>query len=91
MTLAARLVQQTGAALLLIWGERLPRGEGFVVHVMPAPEIARDTSAEDAAATINAAMESVIRRAPGQYLWGYHRYKSPRGLDIGAAPDNRAP
>ena len=26
MTLAARLVQQTGAALLLIWGERLPRG-----------------------------------------------------------------
>ena len=86
MTLAARLVQQTGAALLLIWGERLPRGEGFVVHVLPAPEIARDASAEDAAAAVNAAMESVIRRAPGQYLWGYHRYKQPRGLDIGAAP-----
>lgn len=86
MTLAARLVQQTGAALLLIWGERLPGGKGFVVHVLPAPEIARDASAEDAAATINAAMESVIRRAPGQYLWGYHRYKEPRGLDIGAAP-----
>jgi len=31
-------------------------------------------------------MEAVIRRAPGQYLWGYHRYKEPRGLDIGAAP-----
>ncbi|MDR7269506.1 KDO2-lipid IV(A) lauroyltransferase [Pelomonas saccharophila] len=91
MTLAARLVQQTGAALLLIWGERLPGGQGFVVHVMPAPQIARDASAEDAAATINAAMESVIRRAPGQYLWGYHRYKQPRGLDIGAAPDNPAP
>ena len=52
MTLAARLVQQTGAALLLIWGERLPGGAGFVVHVLPAPEIARDASAEDAAATI---------------------------------------
>ncbi|MFG6430730.1 lysophospholipid acyltransferase family protein [Roseateles sp. LYH14W] len=89
MTLAARLVQQTGAALLLIWGERLPGGEGFVVHVMPAPEIAKAASNEDAAATINAAMESVIRRAPGQYLWGYHRYKQPRGLDIGAAPDNQ--
>lgn len=86
MTLAARLVQQTGAALLLIWGERLPGGQGFVVHVLPAPEIAKDASAEAAAATINAAMEGVIRRAPGQYLWGYHRYKSPRGLDIGAAP-----
>ena len=72
--------------MLLIWGERLPRGEGFTVHVLPAPEIAKGASAEDAAATINAAMESVIRRAPGQYMWGYHRYKQPRGLDIGAAP-----
>jgi KDO2-lipid IV(A) lauroyltransferase len=91
MTLAARLVQQTGAALLLIWGERLPGGEGFVVHVMPATEIPKAASNEDAAAIVNAAMESVIRRAPGQYLWGYHRYKEPRGLDIGAAPDNPAP
>jgi Kdo2-lipid IVA lauroyltransferase/acyltransferase len=91
MTLAARLVQQTGAALLLIWGERLPGGEGFVAHVLPAPVIDKDASAEDAAATVNAAMESLIRRAPGQYLWGYHRYKEPRGLDIGAAPDNRPP
>ncbi|NCT82516.1 MAG: lysophospholipid acyltransferase family protein [Comamonadaceae bacterium] len=91
MTLAGRLVQQTGAALLLIWGERLPGGAGFVVHVLPAPEISRDASAESAATTINAAMEGLIRRAPGQYLWGYHRYKQPRGLDIGAAPDNPAP
>ncbi len=91
MTLAARLVQQTGASLLLIWGERLPGGQGFTVHVMPAPVIAKDASAESAAATVNAAMESLIRRAPGQYLWGYHRYKQPRGLDIGAAPDNPLP
>ncbi|MBI3348262.1 MAG: lysophospholipid acyltransferase family protein, partial [Burkholderiales bacterium] len=91
MTLAARLVQQTGAALLLIWGERLPGGQGFVVHVLPAPEIARDMPPEAAAAAVNAAMESLIRRAPGQYLWGYHRFKAPRGLDIGAAPDNPAP
>jgi len=91
MTLAARLVQQTGAALLLIWGERLPGGQGFTVHVLPAPSIAKDAPAEAAAATVNAAMESLIRRAPGQYLWGYHRYKQPRGLDIGAAPDNPSP
>lgn len=86
MTLAARLVQQTGAALLLIWGERLPDGRGFVVHVLPAPAIPAEASNEAAAAIVNAAMESLIRRAPGQYLWGYHRYKQPRGLDIGAAP-----
>ncbi|MCE4537250.1 lysophospholipid acyltransferase family protein [Pelomonas sp. P7] len=86
MTLAARLVQQTGAAALLIWGERLGGGRGYVVHVLPAPEIAPDATPEAAATAINAAMEGLIRRAPGQYLWGYHRYKRPRGLDIGAAP-----
>ena len=86
MTLAARLVQQTGAALLLIWGERLPRGRGFVVHVLPAPAVPPEAGPEDAATLINGAMEQVIRIAPGQYLWGYHRYKQPRGLDIGAAP-----
>jgi len=86
MTLAGRLVQQTGAALLLIWGERLPRGEGFVVRVMKAPTIAPEDTPESAASTVNLAMEQMIRNAPGQYLWAYHRYKNPRGLDIAVAP-----
>ena len=86
MTLAARLLQQTGAAVLLIWGERQPGGQGYTVHVLPAPTVSKDASPDAAAATINAAMEQLIRLAPGQYLWGYHRYKKPRGLDIGAVP-----
>lgn len=81
MTLAARLVQQTGAQPLLVWGERLPRGRGYVVHVEalgePLPE-AGAPQAESAAA-INRAMERLIRRCPQQYLWGYDRYKEPRG------------
>lgn len=86
MTMAGKLLQQTGAAALLIWGERLPKGRGYVVRVLPAPVIAPDSAPESAAATINKAMEQMIRLAPSQYLWGYHRYKQPRGLDIGAAP-----
>ncbi|HQQ69902.1 MAG TPA: lysophospholipid acyltransferase family protein, partial [Alicycliphilus sp.] len=27
---------------------------------------------------INQAMEQLIRQSPGQYLWGYARYKQPR-------------
>jgi KDO2-lipid IV(A) lauroyltransferase len=80
MTLAARLVQQTGAALLLIWGERLPNGAGFVVRVSELAEplpVGEDTQAESAA-VINRAMEALIRQCPQQYLWGYHRYKQPR-------------
>ncbi|MEJ6007432.1 lysophospholipid acyltransferase family protein [Paucibacter sp. AS339] len=86
MTLAARLLQQTGATPLLIWGERLPAGQGYAVHVYPGPQISADSAPESAATLINQSMEQLIRLAPAQYLWGYNRYKQPRGLDIGAAP-----
>jgi Kdo2-lipid IVA lauroyltransferase/acyltransferase len=80
MTLAARLVQQTGAAVAVLWTERLPRGGGYVVHAMPLPEALPEGGDESAAAAaINRSMEAVIRLEPTQYLWAYHRYKSPRG------------
>lgn len=79
MTLAARLVQQTGAAVAVLWTERLPQGAGYVVHAeplaVPLPEGGDEAASAQA---INAAMEAVIRRKPTQYLWGYHRYKAPR-------------
>jgi Kdo2-lipid IVA lauroyltransferase/acyltransferase len=80
MTLAARLVQQTGAALLLCWCERLPAGQGFVMHYRPMP--APLPSDEQAAAqAINHAMQGLIGECPEQYLWGYNRFKAPRGAD----------
>lgn len=92
MTLAARLLRQTGATPLGVWGERLPRGQGYCVHVLALPEAAalagkagEGADAERAdAEVINRAMEAVIARKPSQYLWGYHRYKNPRRLE-GAA------
>ncbi|TDM09839.1 MAG: lipid A biosynthesis acyltransferase [Ideonella sp. MAG2] len=85
ITLAARLVTQTGAQALVVWCERLPKGQGFVMHVEPLGEVLEasdDDAAQSAAATaINRAMERVIMQKPEQYLWGYHRYKQPRGQD----------
>ncbi|MFO1291859.1 MAG: lysophospholipid acyltransferase family protein [Rubrivivax sp.] len=87
MTLAARLVRQSGAALYAIWGERLARGAGYHVHVLPMPVPLVDAAAlpaDEAAAqrldasAINRSMEALIAQCPSQYLWGYHRYKSPR-------------
>ncbi len=80
MTLAARLVQQSGATVLLTWGERLPGGQGYVVHYQRFTEpLPTDVSAQaESAAVINRAMERLIMRCPEQYLWGYHRYKEPR-------------
>jgi KDO2-lipid IV(A) lauroyltransferase len=81
MTLAARLVQQTGAAVGVAIAERLPRGAGYVVRVLPMAEPLPDAAAGDEAAAlaVNRSMEAVIRMKPSQYLWGYHRYKAPRG------------
>ena len=75
--LAARLAQQTGARVVLAWGERLAGGKGFRVCVRPFDEV---LSADVVQATlqINRAMECVIHELPGQYLWGYARYKQPR-------------
>jgi len=81
MTLAARLVQQTGAAVGVLWTERLPRGAGYVVRALPLAEPLPEHGDEASAAALNRAMEAVIRQCPAQYLWGYHRYKAPRRVD----------
>ncbi len=82
MTLAARLAQQTGATPLLIWGERLRGGAGYVVRIAPLGEVLPDDPAAlaESAAVVNRAMEGLIRACPQQYLWGYHRYKQPRSV-----------
>jgi Kdo2-lipid IVA lauroyltransferase/acyltransferase len=87
MTLAAKLSQQSGAPVLLIWGERLSWGRGYVVRVQPGPALPADATPQAAATLINQAMETLIRLAPQQYLWGYHRYKNPRRLETGHSPD----
>ena len=83
MTLAARLVQQTGATLLLIWAERLDGGRGYVLRVSPASTLPASAADDEAlqvacATSVNQDMERLIAQCPGQYLWGYNRYKQPR-------------
>lgn len=78
MTLAAKLALQTGVAVILTAGERLPGGKGWRIHYVRLPEpLGDDINA--IVATINQAMETLIRRFPEQYLWSYSRYKRPDG------------
>ena len=77
MTLAARLALQTGAKVVLVWGERLSLGRGYRIHA----SVLQDELASDVDAVvfqINQAMERLILTRPEQYLWGYARYKQPR-------------
>jgi KDO2-lipid IV(A) lauroyltransferase len=77
MTLAARLALQTGAKLMVIWGERLPWGQGYRIHASEL-QVQDAADVEALILQINQAMERLILSRPGQYLWGYARYKQPR-------------
>lgn len=76
MTLAGKLIEASGADVLLAYCERLPRGAGFALHFLPL-EVQPGLSL---ARQINAAQERVIRACPAQYLWSYNRYKVPAGV-----------
>ena len=77
MTLAARLSAQTGATVLVGFGERLSFGRGYVLHISPLKQ-ALSEDLNLAVAQMNLEMEALIRTCPTQFLWGYGRYKEPR-------------
>lgn len=89
MTLAARLALQTGAALVPASCERLAHGRGYVLRIGPALRVdealvaAQQVGASRAellalVTRINQAVEEIVMSLPGQYLWAYARYKTPR-------------
>jgi Kdo2-lipid IVA lauroyltransferase/acyltransferase len=53
------------------------------VHLRTLSDTLSDEPTQ-AAAQINAAMESLVRECPQQYLWGYARYKQPRAEMVNA-------
>ena len=77
MTLAARLAE-SGATVLLAYAERLLYGAGYHLKLrsLTAP---LEGTLEQRAAQLNRELEGLIHDCPGQYLWGYNRYKVPDG------------
>lgn len=84
MTLAARLADG-GTTVILAYAERLPYGAGYHLRLrlLSAPLVG---TMEERVEQLNHELEELIRECPGQYLWGYNRYKVPRGS---AAPEMR--
>ena len=75
MTLAGRLLQASGARVLMSYVIRRPRGDGYDIHFAPL-DIQPGTAVT---LQINSALEKIIRTCPSQYLWSYNRYKVPPG------------
>lgn len=75
MTLAGRLLEASGASVLLSYVVRRQHGEGYDIHFAPLVL----TAGVPLTRQINLALEKIIRTAPAQYLWSYNRYKAPPG------------
>jgi KDO2-lipid IV(A) lauroyltransferase len=75
-TLAPRLARRPDVACFLAYARRLPAGAGYtlVLKALPPP-----LPGETPVRHLNRALEELVRECPGQYLWGYNRYKTPRG------------
>jgi KDO2-lipid IV(A) lauroyltransferase len=73
MTLVTRLRASAGVPLIMVSARRLDAGRGFQIHFENVP-VEHFTEA-----SLNRAVEAVVRRCPEQYLWGYNRYKTPAG------------
>jgi KDO2-lipid IV(A) lauroyltransferase len=88
MTMAGKLMAQTGCSAVVLTGERLGLlerlrlGCDYVVHVRRVPPeveaLLRQGDAAASAIAINRLMQEQIMQFPCQYLWGYNRYKGPR-------------
>jgi KDO2-lipid IV(A) lauroyltransferase len=78
MTLVGRLAARSGAPVILVSAERLPRGRGYRLSLEPLREPLSGETERDAV-ILNRAIEDLVRRRPEQYLWSYNRYKGPRG------------
>lgn len=77
MTLVGKLVQATGAAIVLFVAVRLEGGQGYAMHF---ERFDGDCAGVDGVREMNAAIERMIAIAPSQYLWSYNRYKIPSGV-----------
>ena len=73
--LIPKLMQASGAKLLICYGERLPKARGFVMHFVEPPAGHDSEDLQVAAAAINAGTEACVRAHPEQYWWGYMRFK----------------
>jgi KDO2-lipid IV(A) lauroyltransferase len=84
MTLASRLAQRAGVAMVLGFAERLPHGAGFDLHFVPAEAAVVGDDLAAAAAALNRGIEACVRMAPAQYQWTYKRlsFRAP-----GSGPD----
>lgn len=74
-TLIAKLVRLSGAPVVFMFGERLPRARGYIAHYFDAPAGIYDSDPLVATTAMNQGLEQCVRACPEQYWWGYKRFR----------------
>lgn len=74
MVLLPRIAQRTGATVLFAFAERLPRGQGFRIRILPAPAGLADPDLRTACTALNQGVEACVNLAFPQYQWVYKRW-----------------
>lgn len=74
-TLVSKLLRESGAGVLYVFGERLPWGRGYILHFLPPSEAIYSADLLTSVTALNAGLEDCIRLRPEQYWWGYRRFR----------------
>jgi len=74
MVLLPRIAQRTGAAVLFAFAERLARGKGYRIRILPAPDGIADEDLRVACTALNRGVEQCVQLAFPQYQWVYKRW-----------------
>ncbi len=79
-TLLARLVQKSGARVVMSVAKREPWGIGYNLSFYTITDITPDKSTAEIIAAFNHETERVVRDAPELYQWSYKRFRTrPEG------------
>ncbi len=79
LALTGRIVEASGAKVVFIHPERLPDAQGYVMRLVPVPEIPSGDPVRDAT-IYNGLIEHFARQHPADYFWMHRRFKTrPEG------------
>ncbi|MEW5973960.1 MAG: lipid A biosynthesis acyltransferase [Pseudomonadota bacterium] len=75
LALTSKIAERAGCRVVFIYPERLPQARGYVMHLVPVPEIPSGDPVRDAT-VYNALIERFACQRPADYFWLHRRFKT---------------
>ncbi|MFZ5465941.1 MAG: lysophospholipid acyltransferase family protein [Pseudomonadota bacterium] len=75
LALTSKIAERAGCRVVFIYPERMPQARGYVMHLVPVPEIPSGDPVRDAT-VYNALIERFACQRPADYFWLHRRFKT---------------